>query len=42
MNINSALRASKIGDKLAKKALKGEKLTPGQQKALKMYLNAVS
>jgi len=42
MNINSALRASKIGDKLAKKALRGEKLTPAQQKALNMYLNAVS
>ena len=42
MNINMALKASRIGDKLAKKALRGEKLTPGQQKGLNLYLNAVS
>ena len=42
MNTAMALKASRIGDKLAKRVLSGEKLTPAQQKALKLYLNAVS
>ena len=42
ININHALRAMRIGDKLSKKIMRGESLTPAQKKALKLYLNAAS
>jgi hypothetical protein len=42
ININHALKAMRIGDKLSKKVMRGESLTPAQKRALKLYLNAAS